>query len=94
VGLKPETSRHHPGRTHVYVANNGYNNVSVIARPGNTVVATVPVGNNPIGVAVTPDGKHAYVAIDSSNDVSVIARQRGGSQYPLWDGPRGVAIGP
>jgi YVTN family beta-propeller protein len=44
----------------------------VIARSGNTVVATVPVGINPIGVAVTPDGKHAYVAIDSSNTVSVI----------------------
>jgi YVTN family beta-propeller protein len=44
----------------------------VIARPGNTVVATVPVGINPIGVAVTPDRRHAYVAIDSSNTVSVI----------------------
>ena len=37
------------------------NNVSVIARPGNTVVATIPVGSGPVGVAVTPDGTHAYV---------------------------------
>ena len=27
----------------------------------NTVTATVPVGDGPIGVAVTPDGAHAYV---------------------------------
>ena len=32
----------------------------MIARPGNTVVATIPVGNGPMGVAITPDGTHAY----------------------------------
>ena len=47
--------------------------VSVIDTATNTVVATVPVGSCPFGVAVTPDGKHAYVANDlSSNTVSVI----------------------
>ena len=30
------------------------------------------MGRNPIGVAVTPDGKHAYVANFNSNTVSVI----------------------
>ena len=45
-----------------YVAN-GSNpgTVSVIDTATNTVVATVAVGSNPIGVAVTPDGKHVYV---------------------------------
>jgi YVTN family beta-propeller protein len=33
----------------------------VIDTATNTVVATVPVGNEPSGVAITPDGKHAYV---------------------------------
>jgi YVTN family beta-propeller protein len=32
----------------------------------------VPVGNNPFGVAVTPDGTKAYVANEHSNSVSVI----------------------
>jgi YVTN family beta-propeller protein len=94
VGLKPEHLAATPDGTHVYVANINSGTVSVIRTGTNTVVATVPVGNNPIGVAVTPDGKHSYVAIDSSNDVDRQARQRGGSQYPLWDGSRGVAIGP
>ena len=37
-----------------YVTNSGSNNVSVIDTATNTVVATVPVGENPWGVAVTP----------------------------------------
>jgi YVTN family beta-propeller protein len=34
--------------------------------------ATIPVGTNPSGVAITPDGKYAYVTNVSSNNVSVI----------------------
>ena len=36
------------------------------------MVATVTVGNNPEGVAVTPDGKHAYVTNFGSNNVTVV----------------------
>jgi YVTN family beta-propeller protein len=43
-----------PDGTRVYVANNGSNNVSVIGRPGNTVVANIPVGTGPVGVAIGP----------------------------------------
>jgi YVTN family beta-propeller protein len=39
-----------------YVTNNGGDDVSVIATASNTVTATVPVGAEPIGVAVTPMG--------------------------------------
>src|ERR1700730_8264822 len=50
-----------------YVANSSFNSntVSVIdtATTPPSVVATIPVGNGPNGVAVTPDGKHAYVTI-------------------------------
>jgi len=37
-----------------YVTNAGSDNVSVIRTSDNTVVATVPVGLEPSGVAVTP----------------------------------------
>ena len=37
-----------------YVTNANDNTVSVIATASNTVVATVPVGNQPVGVAITP----------------------------------------
>ena len=45
----------------LYVANSGDGTVSVIDTATNMVVATVPVGVNPQGVAVTPDGTHVYV---------------------------------
>ena len=38
----------------------------------NTVVATVPVGSFPFGIAITPDGTTAYVVNNGSNTVSVI----------------------
>jgi YVTN family beta-propeller protein len=47
-------------------------NVSVISTFTNTVVATIPVGSLPEGVAVTPDGTRAYVANLGTNSVSVI----------------------
>ncbi|MGH8509815.1 MAG: calcium-binding protein [Gammaproteobacteria bacterium] len=56
-----------------YITNSGSNNVSVIDTASNTVTATVPVGTNPEGVAVTPDGGFVYVANTGSNNVSVIA---------------------
>jgi DNA-binding beta-propeller fold protein YncE len=46
--------------------------VSVIDTGSNTVTATVPIGNKPLGVAVTPDGRHAYITDTDSRSVSVI----------------------
>jgi YVTN family beta-propeller protein len=37
-----------------YVANYQSDSVSVIDTASNTVVATVPVGSQPVGVAITP----------------------------------------
>jgi YVTN family beta-propeller protein len=36
------------------------------------VTATIPVGNAPVGVAVTPDGSEVFVTNQGSNTVSVI----------------------
>jgi len=36
------------------------------------VVARIPVGQGPHGIAFTADGKHVYVTNSDSNDVSVI----------------------
>jgi YVTN family beta-propeller protein len=55
-----------------YITNEHSNNVSVIDTATNTVIATIPVGPSPVGVAVTPDGSKVYVANFSSNTVSVI----------------------
>lgn len=53
-----------------YISNRDSNNVSVIDTATNTVVATVPVGASPEGVAVNRASTFAYVA--NKNAVSVI----------------------
>jgi YVTN family beta-propeller protein len=59
-----------------YITNTGSNtgsySVSVIDTTTNTVIATIPVGTTPFGVAVSPDGSTAYVTNVNSNSVSVI----------------------
>ena len=48
-------------------------NVDEIATATDTVVGLpIPVGSQPIDVAVTPDGAYAYVANLNSDNVSVI----------------------
>jgi YVTN family beta-propeller protein len=54
----------------LYVANLESNDVSVIDIVANTVVATVPVGEQPGGMAVSPDGAWLYVANAVSSSVS------------------------
>src|ERR1700751_4984019 len=56
-----------------YITNYGSNTVSVIATASNTVIATIPVGGAPYGVAVNPDGGRVYVTNSDSGSVSVIA---------------------
>jgi YVTN family beta-propeller protein len=72
------------------------NNVSVIDTATNTVVATIPVGMGPIGIAITPDGTRAYVTNDVSNTVSVIdtAANTVVETIPVGVRPVAVAITP
>ncbi len=53
-----------------YVTNFASNDVSVIDTATDTVVATIPVGSSPFGVAVNPAGTRVYVT--DSTGVSVI----------------------
>lgn len=55
-----------------YIANMKSGNVSVIDTTVDMVVATVPVGYSPWGVAVGPGGERVYVSNSVSNSVSVI----------------------
>ncbi len=56
----------------------------------NTVIATVPVGIAPNGVAITPDGKFAYVGNEYSSTVSVIDT----ATNAVVDTVNGVAVAP
>lgn len=43
-----------PDGLRAYVTNQGPDTVSVIDTANNTIVATLPVGTNPTGIAITP----------------------------------------
>ena len=79
-----------------YVANAGSNTVSVINPTTNTVVATIPVGPNPVNIAVTPNGTSAYVTNAGSNTVSVIntATNTVVATVPVGANPVNVAVTP
>jgi uncharacterized repeat protein (TIGR01451 family) len=68
----------------------------VIDTSTNTVVATIPVGAVPQGIAITPDGTRAYVANINSNNVSVIDTSTNTvvATIPVGVNPVGVAITP
>lgn len=55
-----------------YISNRYSNDVSVINTSTNIIVATIPVGIEPIGVCTSPDGSKAYVTNLISSSVSVI----------------------
>ena len=81
----------------VYVANSGNATVSVIDSSTNSVVGAIPVGGEPVDVAVTPDGRYAWVVDGSGGSVSVIdTKTRQVVQGPITVGtaPRGIAITP
>jgi YVTN family beta-propeller protein len=89
----------------VYVADSEANTVVVIATATDTVIARIPVGQFPFGVAVTPNGCKVYVANDNDATVSVIATATDtviatatdtviGSPIPVGRGPAGVAVAP
>ena len=50
----------------------GVASVSASAATGPRVIATIPVGSQPWGVAVSPNGAFAYVSNFASNSISVI----------------------
>ena len=79
-----------------YITNASSSSVSVIDIASNSVVATVPVGSFPNGVAVTPDGAFVYVANRNSNNVSVIATASNSLVATVSVGvfPYGVAVTP
>jgi YVTN family beta-propeller protein len=55
-----------------FVANPSANLVSVLDVATQTVVCTIPVGQQPTNLAVSPDGKTLFVETDNDASVSVI----------------------
>jgi len=70
--------------------------VSVIDTATNTLIATVPVGSYPIGVAVNPEETKVYVTNRDSSTVSVIdtATNTVTATIPIETGANGIAVSP
>jgi YVTN family beta-propeller protein len=89
------------GQHYAYITNMGLNDevqddLSVIDLANNTVVATVPVGHFPQGVAVNPSGTAVYVA-NTGNSFTVIDTTTFASttiEGPGGIGATGVAVNP
>jgi YVTN family beta-propeller protein len=61
-----------PAGDRVYVTNNGDDSVSAIDTATQHVIATIPVGRKPMGIAITPNGQEVYVTNQRDGTVSVI----------------------
>jgi YVTN family beta-propeller protein len=81
---------------YAYVANQKGNTVSVVNRANSTVTASIPVGGNPSGMAITPDGSSLYVAAQSANNVAVISTSSNSvsTSIAVGSSPVHVAITP
>src|SRR5262249_12119613 len=79
-----------------YIADLDSNDVSVIDTSNNTVLATVPVGNSPFGVAVERAGTRVYVTNGNDDSVSVIDTFNNTvvATEGVGLGPAGVAVKP
>lgn len=84
------------GSPSVYVTNTASDTVSVIDTITNEVTATIKVGEEPRGIAVSPDGSTVYVTNFQDATLSIIQRATNAvtDTIPVGDGPVGVVVAP
>lgn len=78
----------------LYIPNEGSSNVTVADGLSGSVVATIPVGNAPQGVAFSPSRRYVYITNQLSNSMSVIdtATNTVISTIAISGGPDALAI--
>lgn len=83
-------------KTYAYVTDYNGNSTTVVDTATDAIIATIPTGKAPIGVAVSPDGKEAYVVNSGSNSVSIIDTYTGEKKGDISVGnlPQHVAFAP
>jgi len=64
--------------------------------PLGTLIATVPVGQSPVAVAVNPTSRRAYVVNQGSNNLTVVdtAQLAVVTTIPVGNAPSGIAVNP
>jgi YVTN family beta-propeller protein len=68
--------------------------VDVFSLPGNTLITTIPVGDDPNWITFTPDGKYVFVSNPGSHNVSMIDpnAKREIARIPTGRGPKRVYV--
>jgi YVTN family beta-propeller protein len=107
VGVRPLGVAVHPAGTPIYAANYGANInqpidsasvdfVSAIDREAATVIASIPAGVGPAGLAVNPAGTRLYVTNYADDTVSVVDTTANAvvATVPVGSRPLGVAVHP
>ena len=72
------------------------NDVPLAELPASTVIATTEVGNEPFGIAISPDGERAYVTNVGDDTLSVIDTETNNviATVNVGDSPASVAVHP
>ena len=87
-----------PPRKRLYVSTGRGGTIAVVeaAKPELKLIAEVPVGTRPWGIALSRDGDRLYSANGPSNDVSIVdtAALRVIKRIPAGRSPWGVVLGP
>jgi len=82
----------------LYISTGRGGTVAVVAITGSKakVIADIPVGARPWGMALSTDGRRLYTANGPSNDVSVVDTQSLEviAKIPVGRSPWGIALGP
>jgi YVTN family beta-propeller protein/autotransporter-associated beta strand protein len=96
VGAGPQVAAVSGDESVVYVTNETADNVSVINTATGAVTATIPVGNDPVGVVLAPNGTRAYVSNFGAGTVSVIdtATNTVTATVRVGVGPALIAVSP
>jgi len=81
---------------YAYIPNYNSNTVSVIDLANNNVIATIGVGSQPTGVAITPDGSKVYITNQFSNNISVISTITNSviATFTVGATPTGIVVTP
>jgi YVTN family beta-propeller protein len=85
-----------PPATVAYVTNQESGTVSVIDVATATITAEFPVGRDPRGIGVTPDGRYVITANQRDGNISIVDLAHGNAVTPLAIGksPEFVRIAP
>ncbi|MDX2169627.1 MAG: YncE family protein [Deltaproteobacteria bacterium] len=80
----------------VYITNINAASVTVLDAESRTILAVIPVGAEPDGVALSPDGATAWVANYADDTVTAIdtASDSAVATVAVGDGPVGLAVTP